>query len=120
MPITSKSKLGETMPTPIGFVLTSNLLVTVRYAELHAIPSTLETLKKQVAPRSVDIFATLIESMVDYSADVLEEIAAKLNAVSKQVFNRNRDRNNTWSNRELKETLVEVGEAGDHLSHIQL
>jgi len=122
MPIASKSKLGDPMPSSIGFVLTPNLLVTIRYAELHAIPSTLESIERQAAPGSVEIFATLIEAMVDYSADVLEEIGAKLNAVSQRVFNRNRrlgQRSSKWSNRELKETLVEVGEAGDHLSHIR-
>jgi len=122
MTIASKSSKGDTMPTPIGFVLTPNLLITVRYTELHSIRSTVESMQKEAAPHSVDIFTTLVEAMVDYAADMLEEITAELNAVSQRVFKRYRgirERNNAQSNRALKEILVNVGEAGDRLSHIR-
>lgn len=122
MPLASTSSTGETIPTPFGFVLTPNLLVTIRYAELHAIQSTLESANKVAASHSVDLFATLVEAMVDHAADLLEEIAAKLNAVSQGVFGRYRripERNNAQSNRALKETLMNVGEAGDRLGHIR-
>jgi magnesium transporter len=122
MPLASRSETGEAMPTPAGFVLTPNLLVTVRYAELHAIRPALESMKKEAAPSSVDMFTTLVEAMVDYTADMLEQIAAELNAVSQRVFRRyggTRQPNAARTNRALKETLVEVGGAGEHLSHIR-
>lgn len=122
MPIASISDAGVAMPTPVGFVLTPKLLVTVRYAELHAIRPALEIMKKEAEPHSADMFATLLEAMVDYSADTLEQIAVELNAISQRVFKRDgrsRQHNIARSNHMLKETLVEVGEAGDHLSHIR-
>jgi magnesium transporter len=122
MPITSKGGAGEAIPTPVGFVLTPTLLVTVRYTELHAIEPALAIMRTQAAPSSVDMFATLVEAMVDYAADMLEEIAAELVIVSGRVFKRygrGRQRHFARSNQVLKDTLVEVGEAGDRLSHIR-
>jgi magnesium transporter len=122
MPIASKSAEGEPTPTPLGFVLTPKLLVTVRYAELHAIKPALEHLGHGAKSTSVDMFALLVEAMVDYAADLLEQIAAKLNEMSQRVFRHNARgtrRNVMRSNRALKEVLVEVGEAGNRLSHIR-
>jgi magnesium transporter len=122
MPLASRSPTGEAMPTPVGFVLTPKLLITIRYTELHAIPPALESLKKDSSPSSADVFATLIEAMVDYSADLLEQIAAELNTVSRRVFTRYgpvRQRNVAHSSRALKETLLDVGGTGDRLGHIR-
>jgi magnesium transporter len=122
MPIASISDKGETMPTPIGFVLTPHLFVTVRFAELHAIGPAIEKLNNKTAPTSAEMFVTLIEAMVDYAADLLEKIASELNAISRHVFSRygrGRQVTSALSNRALKVTLVEVGDAGDQLSHIR-
>ena len=122
MPIASRSSTGEAMPTPVGFVLTPKLLVTVRYAELHAIRPALERMRKETAPNSTDMFATLVEAMVDYSADILQAIAAQLNEISQRVFKRYEHanhRNITRSNRALKDSLLDLGEAGDRLSNIR-
>jgi magnesium transporter len=122
LPLASWSEMGESMPTPLGFVLTPKLLVTVRFAELHAIAPALQSMKKAETLGSADIFATLLEAMVDYSADLLERKGAELNAVSRRVFKRyggaNR-RDVARANRGLKEALTIVGETGDHLSHIR-
>lgn len=122
MPIASRSGNGEPMPTPVGFVLTPKILVTVRYAELHAIQPALERMRKETTPNSVEMFATLVEAMVDYAADMLEGLAARLNATSRGVFSRHepaRRRNVARSNRALKEALLVLGDAGDHLSNIR-
>lgn len=122
MSLASVSATGESMPTPAGFVLTPKVFVTVRYAEMHAIRPALDALRKGPAASSSEVFATLVEAMVDYSADRLEQIAAKLNAVSQGVFKPYRaaqPRSTARSNRALKETLIVVGDAGDHLSHIR-
>jgi magnesium transporter len=122
MPIASKSASGETMPTPLGFVLTPKLLVTVRYAELHAIKPALSQIEPGTRPASADMFAQLVEAMVDYAADLLEQISATLNEISRRVFKRSaqeRRRNVARSNRALKEALLEIGEAGDRLSYIR-
>lgn len=122
MPIASKSSAGDSMPTPLGFVLTPKLLVTVRYAELHAIRPALDHLGKDAKPTSVEMFALLVEAMVDYSADLLEQIAALLNDIARRVFHRadsGKRRNVMRDNRALKETLRELGTVANRLSHIR-
>lgn len=122
MPIASKSGTGDEMPTPFGFVLTPKVLVTVRYADLQTIRMTVESLSKIEAIQSVDIFATLLEAMVDHSADMLEEIGAELNAASQGVFKRYRQTNESHTvraNQALREILARVGDAGDRLGHIR-
>jgi len=122
MPIASKSPTGDSAPTPLGFVLTPKLLVTVRYAELHAIGPALDHLGKSTAATSVEMFALLVEAMVDYSGDLLEHISARLNDTARGVFRRSEQetrRNVTRSNRALKETLREIGAVANRLSHIR-
>ena len=122
MPIASKSASGDSMPTPLGFVLTPKLLVTVRYGELHAIKPALDHLGHDARPNSVEMFATLVEAMVDYAADLLEQISALLNEISQRVFRRDlagSRRSVVRSNRMLKDTLREIGEAGNRLSYIR-
>jgi magnesium transporter len=122
MPIASKSAVVESTPTPLGFVLTPNLLVTVRYSELHAIKPALDHLGKDARPTSVEMFALLVEAMVDYTADLLEQISALLNDIALRVFHRSDSdtrRNVMRSNRALKETLREIGAVANRLSHIR-
>ncbi|HEX3665684.1 MAG TPA: magnesium transporter CorA family protein [Rhizomicrobium sp.] len=122
MPIASKSASGDTLPTPLGFVLTPKVLVTVRYAELHAIRPAIDHIKPDTCPTSVEMFALLVEAMVDYTADLLEQMAARLNDLSQRVFRRGaqqRGRNFARSNRALKESLLEIGETAAKLSFIR-
>jgi magnesium transporter len=122
MTVASKSDSDEPMPTPIGFILTPKLLLTVRYAEVHAFRRALDIMSKEAPPKSADMFVTLIEAMVDYAADVLEAIGTRLNATSRQVFHRDlpgQGRAAGRFNQDLKRALLDVGEAGERLSHIR-
>src|SRR5262245_37796983 len=117
MPIVSHARAVEEAPSPIGFVLSKDVLVTLRYPQLRSFDAAAAKLSKSDAS-SVEAFATVVEEMVDRSADLLESIAAELDAVSRSVFlkTRTRRRHLTRSNDALHRTLIEVGNAGEHLS----
>jgi magnesium transporter len=122
MTVASKSDSDAPMPTPIGFVLTPKLLVTVRYAEVHAFQRARDIMSKQAPSKSGDMFVSVIEAMVDYAADVLEAIGTRLNTTSRQVFHRDLPGQSPRGGRvdhALKRVLLEVGEAGERLSHIR-
>jgi magnesium transporter len=111
-------------PTPIGFVLTRKFLVTVRFTEMRAFAAAAHQCTKTQDPltTSAAVFTTVIEGMVDYGADMLEEIGTELNGISKDVFRRygkSHQRNITRANRRMRETLVSVGLAGEKLSQIR-
>src|SRR5262249_59000185 len=87
MPLVSHAHALDEAPSPIGFVLSKDVLVTIRYTQLRAFDTVAAKFSKDDAHRSsVDAFAALVDEMVDLSADVLEDIAAELDAVSRSVF----------------------------------
>jgi magnesium transporter len=123
MPIVSHARALEDAPSPIGFVLSKDVLVTIRYTPLRSFDATAAKLSKSdTRASSVDAFVTLVEEMVDRSADLLEGIAAELDAISRSVFLKTRVRRRrhlTRSNDALHRTLIEVGNAGERLSQIR-
>lgn len=122
MPVGAQHGLLEARPTPVGFVVSPDLLITVRYGELRSFVNVRDALTKQErTPDSVAIFAMLLGAMIDVAADVLEKIAGDLGDVSRQVFRRDdaRARRGPRLSRRLRETLTVLGDAGEHLSQIR-
>jgi len=110
----------EEMPSPVGFILSSEVLVTIRYARLHSFDQVTEKLRQNAKDTtSAEIFTRLVEAMVDFSADMLEHLGAELGRISRLVFRRGRRRLRALTNNlRLRNTLVNIGETGERLSEI--
>jgi magnesium transporter len=122
MPAVSRAASPNETPSPLGFVLSKAVLVTVRYAPLRSFESVAETMANDNGHRSgVETFSAIVDAMVDLSADLLEETARDLDAISSAVFSNRLDpsRHVTRSNEELRGILIRVGTAGEHLSRIR-
>ena len=121
MPITAPLDAGHPVRYPMGFVLGRDVLVTVRYSEVHGVSRALEALKGETDVTSAAVFACVVEGMVDYGADMLEQFATRLNLVSRHIFERpeTRGRDTPRASKALKVTLREVGDAGERLSYIR-
>jgi len=120
MPLTFPEEQAEPEPAPLGFILSSNLLVTVRFTEVHGFAEVRSNLQGGPSMDSSAVFATLIENMVDYRADLLESLSAQVGAVSKRAFARNVPRGRrAMLDAALREMLAAVGAAGEHLSQIR-
>ena len=122
MPIISPASALDQPPSPVGFVLSKDLLVSIRYTQLRSFDIVAAKFCKDDGHgTSVETFAALVDEMVDLSADLLEEIGADLDTVSRAVFPRRyRNRRHvTRSNDALREILIDVGNAGEHLSRIR-
>ena len=121
MPIVAHARALDQAPSPLGFVLSKDVLITIRYTKLHSFDTVAAKFSAGGGPRtSVDGFATLIDAMVDLSADLLEEIGAELDATSRAVFPKTRKRHRmTRSNEGLRDMLIDVGGAGERLSLIR-
>jgi len=123
MPVSAHPEQNETAPTPIGFLLSPTTLVTLRYTELHGF----EDAKKQLAKgdsvqTSIGIFIALLEGMIDFGADILEQIATELNEISRRVFKGHDSPRRDPAGRSargLRQALVDVGERGERLSQIR-
>jgi magnesium transporter len=122
MPATPYHAGQEPVSSPIGFVLTPQLLVTVRFDELHTFHKVGEKLQKVgTAYTSAQVFAELVEAVVDYSADKLELIKADTRRLSRKVFQRTPSKRRTIAKKSkaLRETLVILGDTEERLSEIR-
>ena len=123
MPVTPHNKNGgDDVTTPLGFVLSKNMLVTLRFSQLHTFDAITERVARR--PRSApDIFMVIVEALVDYNADRLEELRTEALKISQRIFHKDMQdwqRNKVARvNRMLRNTLVEIGDMGERLSHIR-
>jgi magnesium transporter len=123
LPVTPHAKNGDDdITTPLGFILTKDLLVTVRFAHLHTFPAIIKRVERRTRS-APDIFMVIVEALVDYGADRLEELRAEALAVSNRIFHKQmqarRQTNVKRTNRMLRDTLVEIGDMGERLSYIR-
>ena len=120
MPYGSLGRDGEPHVTPVGFVLSDQHLVTLRFAELPAFEAYAERYAHGGRPGSAETFVGLLEAIVDRAADVLERVAAELHQLSKATFDDAASRRNMRrADRELRSLLTKVGRFGDTLGNLR-
>ncbi|MBV9394293.1 MAG: magnesium transporter CorA family protein [Methylobacteriaceae bacterium] len=111
--------------TPLGFLLTPKIVVTVRFEELKAFGDVRERLaaKDRDCTGPVGIFVSILEAIVDRTADVLEHVEAKLDEISDLIFREEAAPDKSQApGREtvrLKGILRQVGRSGDMTSNIR-
>ena len=123
VPVTAHNKnQDDDATTPLGFVLTKDMLVTVRFAQLHMFEA-ITTRVKRRERSAPDIFMVILEAMIDYGADRLEELRTESFRISQRIFHKGMRDEQTYNvsqvNSMLRDTLVEIGDMGERLSHIR-
>jgi magnesium transporter len=122
MPLLPAKETDDPTPPPLGFVLSPELLVTVRFSEVLGFAPVTALFETTAAPTtSVDTFVLLLEAMVDVGADVLERSAHDVAIISRRSFRQyaTADRRKDKSTGTLRATLTEVGSTGEHLSQVR-
>jgi magnesium transporter len=121
-PMTYRSVEGLSMVAPLGFVLSPDHLMTVRFADLPVFDQFAERFVGSTpAPCSVSAFVGLLEAIVDRLADVLEHVGADLDSISRRVFKgeQNGTPNAARVDLQLRATLRAIGRAGERVSNIR-
>lgn len=125
-PLIYRADSDEPMATPVGFVLTSDRLITVRFAELSSFTKVANRKPTPDAPALSGgaVFSDLVEAIVDRLADVLERIAGELDALSHRLFHANptepsRRRRSANESAGLRVFLRRIGHNGDLVSKIR-
>jgi magnesium transporter len=111
-PMVAKGEADSTEISPAGFVLTRNLLVTVRFKQLPPFDSVAERVRTdETLNCSVAIFTALLEAIVDRGADILEHLAATTDKISKSIFHAGASdsRHPTRSTARLHQILTDIG-----------
>ena len=125
-PTVYRADANDPRSTPVGFVLTRERLITVRYEPLVAFTTFIEHEAKATGAKASSslIFVGLMDTMVDRMADVLEAVAAALESVAQRIF-RNEVSSATSKHapaREstsLRELLRQIGRNADLTSKIR-
>ena len=111
--------------SPVGFVLTRERLVTVRFKPLMAFATFGQALSRPDHPSSTGaaVLAGLTEAIVDRLADVLEMIAADLDVLSHRLFRIGPANRKAYrparEQADLQQALQRVGRGGDLASQIR-
>lgn len=107
--------------SPVGFVLSANYLITIRYAAMPVFDVFAERFATNAQTTSGGAFIGLLEAIIDRLADVLEHVGTDLAAVSRQIFGteRSAERNSNKIDARLRETLGSIGRRGDRLANIR-
>lgn len=122
MPYSYRAEDGQSLVTPVGFVLSDTHLVTVRFESLPAFETYAAHFRHDARPSSGEAFIGLAEAIVDRIADVLEHVAADLDRLSKATFQREEGmpkRTVRRADQELRSILTHVGQIGDRLGNLR-
>jgi len=112
----------ETDPrsVPVGFVLSQDRLITVRFAASPLFDRFMEQ-NHTGMHSAAHVMVALLEAIVDRQADVLEHVKARLETLSHRIFSNEmvtasgRKREDTM----LRATLVTLGRIGDLVSRVR-
>ena len=116
---------GQPTTTPLGFVLSDQHLITIRFEKLPAFETfvTELTTPRNIHPSSGGAFSALLEALVDRMADVLEQVGGELDAISHLVFRAKEKsiekKQPARAESDLRETMRAIGRAGDLISKIR-
>src|SRR5438270_817316 len=124
-PLIYRPEPDQPMSTPVGFVLTRDRLITVRFAELSSFASFADrTIPADDRPiTSAGTLTELLEAIVDRLADALEHSASELDGLSHRLFRAGPaqplSRRRSIDEADLRVILRRVGHNGDLTSKIR-
>lgn len=119
IPMFTHREDGTLQPSPVGFVLSRNTLVTLRYDRISAFDAIAQGWNASLpAPAPLAVFVGLCEEIVDRLADSLEQAATELRKLSVDTFHvrENHGRQAIRSNREIRAKLRHVGRLADGIA----
>ncbi|MGH6841023.1 MAG: CorA family divalent cation transporter, partial [Methylocella sp.] len=110
--------------SPLGFVLSKDVLLTVRFKQMKAFDDAPEILSRCPAQAGgPGALVAILEVIVDHAADVLEGVGGDLDCLSEEIFGTNHASPPRHKPREdgehLRLLLRKVGRSGDLTSKIE-
>ncbi len=115
-PLVAHAGEGAFALAPVGFVLSSRVLLTVRFATLPALDAAHEACRTQSVRTAEEAFLRILEIVVDRSADKLEQAGAECDELSRGAF-RSEARGKVSG--DLRGALRRVGVVADRTSQIR-
>jgi magnesium transporter len=108
---------GDHELASVGFVLSSTVLITVRFAKNPTFDAAHDSCSLQLPKTAEEAFLRIFETIVDRSADKLEHAGAECDDLSRNAFRGAQTRAKVASN--LSASLRRVGAVADRTSRIR-
>lgn len=110
--------------TPLGFVLSKELLLTVRFKPMKAFDDCKDNLHRHpLLPGGLGALVALMEVIIDHGADILETAATDLDHLSEQIFGSQKKEPQhlgpRQDNERLNKVMRKIGLNGDLTSKIE-
>jgi magnesium transporter len=70
---------------PVSFIIKDKMLITQRYHEYRSFAETYRKLKVIKPVDGDDVFLTILETRIDFDADLIESITDQISAISKEM-----------------------------------
>ena len=106
---------------PIGFILTENQLVTVRYVDPKPFTLFADHVRAdpEIAGDPRTLFVRLLDAIVDRLADEFEIAGKEIEAISRQIFSHNTHRARRNPELRLEALLMRIGKAQQLLAKLR-
>ena len=113
-PLVYRADSDDPQATPVGFILTEDHFITVRFET----PTAFTIAAEAAYPTPHDAFAGVLEAIVDRIADLLEHISGELDTVSRRLFRSGpveagTNRRPSRAQADLRVILRGIGRSGD-------
>ena len=117
LPMIYRDKQDHPHLTPVGFIVTPDRLVTIRFVDLRAFETAREAAKVRHPGTGYEAFTEVIEAIVDTEADILEHLGDELEKLNQEVFIDTDERRPTSVMRNILRRLGRCGEKLGKLRH---
>lgn len=122
MPLVSRPET-EPRSISIGFVLTPDRLITVRFTTSRLFDRFMQQVPDSdgMGRSSAHVLVGLLEAIIDRQADALEQVRAELDAISSRIFCPDMAAASGGKHEDvaLRATLIALGRIGDLVSHVR-
>ncbi len=120
-PLLVRGEGGRLVVAPTGFVLSPKVCLTVRYDPSGVFDNVKAALHTIERATPADIFAHLLEEVVDRSADQLEATSEELNEASHAIFHQDEARQGakhklTQDTKLLRRVMTRIGRGSERIS----
>lgn len=105
---------GEVELAPVGFVLSSRVLVTVHFQDLGALADARLTCEKRGETTAEEAFLRILEVVVDRAADALEHSGSECDALSRSAFRVRRSKSDS-----LRVALQRIGRIANKTAQLR-
>ena len=96
---------------PVSFILTKRVLITQRPSELRTFTETTRKLNALKPEDGDDVFLTILETRIDFDADLIESITEQISAISKDLVTENQlDRKLLFRISTLQDATISIRE----------